>query len=283
MDTRTARRCARSLEPLHAMIYFAPEAEEELTAVGVEKGRMSYFAGRAAPMGAVTGGVVVATFYNFNPELVARHLPRAWSLADPATVVAARFRAVDRALRRLLGDDVVTSPEVQEAGELARRAAAGCTPEGRPLYAAHADLEWPEEPHLVLWHALSLLREHRGDGHVAALVAAEFTGLQALITHTATGKGFVPAFAMATRGWSEQQWAEGVSLLHDRGMLDSEGHLTEDGEQMRMQIDDETNTLGVVPWESLGDAGVARLAEVGGGLAKRIVAAGCFPEGIFGR
>jgi hypothetical protein len=81
-----AARAHRATEPLHAMVYFAPETEAHLTAAGLRPGRMCYFAGRSAAMGAVSPGVTAATFYNFNPELVARHLPRAWALATPAAV-----------------------------------------------------------------------------------------------------------------------------------------------------------------------------------------------------
>ena len=102
---------------------------------------------------------------------------------------------------------VATSPEVAEAAELTRTAAAACDPAGRPLYAAHADLEWPVEPHLALWFGLTLLREFRGDGHIAATLSAGLTGLEALVTHTATGTGFTEPAAKATRGWSEEQWA----------------------------------------------------------------------------
>src|SRR5579875_2441291 len=100
-----AARVHRALDPLHALVYFAPEADEELAATGLRPGRMAYFASRAAPMGPVPAGVVVATFYNFSPELVARHIPRAWTLAAIDDILAARVRAADRALRRLLGDD----------------------------------------------------------------------------------------------------------------------------------------------------------------------------------
>jgi hypothetical protein len=78
---------------------------------------------------------------------------------------------------------------------LAREAASACTAEGRPLYAGHAGLDWPDAPHVAAWHAATLLREHRGDGHIAALVAAGLSGIDALVTHVATGQGFVPGFA----------------------------------------------------------------------------------------
>src|SRR4051794_6465037 len=130
-----ARRAWRALEVVHGMIYFAPEAEEEYQAVGLEPGRMGYFASRSAAMGAVAGEVVVATFFNFEPSLVLGVIPRAWTLTSPQEVLPARHRAVDRALRRMLGDDGIASPEVEEAAALARTAAEACTPEGRPLYA----------------------------------------------------------------------------------------------------------------------------------------------------
>src|SRR6476469_3860223 len=211
MDPRLAGRTARLLEPLHALGYFAPEVEAEVTGVGVRKGRAAYFASRAAAMGRVGAGPVAATFYVFNPSLVAHFIPAAWDSASPEDVVAARYRGVSAAWRRLLGEEALASDEVAEAAGLARTASAGCTVAGRPLHAAHADLSWPDEPHMVLFHALTLIREHRGDGHVAALVGADLGGIEALVTHTATGKGFTRAAAQATRGWSDEEWATSVA------------------------------------------------------------------------
>ena len=281
MDFRDSGRLARGLEPLHAMTYFAPETEQHLTAAGLKPGRMSYFAGRSAPMGAVGAGVVTATFYNFNPTLVARSIPSAWTLADPATLVAARFAAVDEALRRMLGDEAVASPEVDEAARLARRAAEACTPDGRPLAAAHMDLDWPVEPHLVLWHALTILREHRGDGHITQLLAAELDGCEALVSYTATGRGFVTPFAMGSRGWSQEQWDAAEERLRGRGVLDADGALTEAGKALRKRIEDDTNRLGAAPWAHLGAEGAARLGELGGTLVRALLTAGCFPDGVF--
>ena len=158
-----AGRLARGLEPLHSQVYFAPEGEPAYTAAGLEPGRMSYFAPRAAPMGAVGASVVTATFYNFSPRLVAKSVPRAWELVSAADLLDVRFAVADASLRRTLGDDAVASPEMVEAAGLARTAAGAVTPDGRPLAAGHLDVPWPTEPHLVLWHALSILREHRGE------------------------------------------------------------------------------------------------------------------------
>ena len=207
MASSLVRSAHNATNSLHSLIYFVPETEHYLTGVGLRGNRMCYFAGRAAPMGAVGPGVVTATFYNFNPALVAQSIPDAWELATPAAVIDARYVAVDAALTRLLGEDVITSVDMLTLAGLVREAAGACTPEGRPLYAGNADLNWPDAPHLVMWHALTLLREHRGDGHIGALACAGLSGIEALVTHTKTGKGFLTEFAKSSRGWSEQEWA----------------------------------------------------------------------------
>jgi hypothetical protein len=282
-DAKVAFRVHRVLEPLHSMTYFAPETEQHLVGVGLRPGRMCYFAGRSAPFGAVGPGVVAATFYNFNPELVARHIPRAWTLATPERVVEARFQSVDAALRRLLGDEVVASSEVAETAELAREACEACTVDGRPLYAAHADLDWPTEPHLVLWHALTLLREFRGDGHIAALVEAGLSGLGALITHVATGMGFLESTAKKSRGWSDEQWDAEVDNLRAREIIAEANELTESGVKARARIEDVTNRTAMAPWLHLGTEKTERLHDLGRQLSRTAVAAGAFPGGVFAK
>ncbi len=281
MDHRESGRIARALEPLHAFVYFAPETEEQLTAAGLRPGRMGYFAARSAPMGAVGAGVVTATFYNFSPGLVGRHVPAAWALAGPADVHAARMAAVDRALRRMLGADALASADVAEAAAIARRAALACRVEGRPLAAAWAGLDWPGEAHLQLWQAMSVLREHRGDGHVALLVDAGLSGLEALVSHTTTGRGFVQPFAMASRGWSQADWDAAAAGLVERGVLDGAGGISPDGLALRKRIEHDTDRLGAGPWDALGADDAARLATLGRALVAALVAAGCFPEGVF--
>lgn len=291
-DTAVAAgRLARGLEPLHSQVYFAAEAEPAYTAAGLEPGRMSYFAPRAAPMGAVGPSVVTATFYNFSPRLVAKSVPRAWELASPSDLLDVRFAVAEASLRRTLGDDAVASPEMAEAAGLARTAAEAVTPDGRPLAAGHLDVPWPTAPHLVLWHALSILREHRGDGHIALLVEAGLSGLEALVTATATGTGFTVAFARGSRGWSAAEWNAAVAGLADRGLLqpaDTAGDdavepvLTEEGTALRKRIENDTHHLGAAPWTALGTDGAARLGELGGAFVRTALANGAFlAEGVF--
>lgn len=282
-DTRAGRRCHNVLNPLHSAVYFAPEADEEYTALGLKPGSMSYFASRAAPLGAVGAGTVTAVFYNFNHEHVARSVPAVWETAAPGAVLDARLRAADAALTRLLGERAVASEEMAEAAELALLAAEGCRREGRALYAANADLPVPQQPHLALWHAAGLLREHRGDGHFATLAAAGLSGIEALVTHNATGRAFTSRTLLKTRGWSEAQWAAAQERLRDRGLLDGSGDLTQAGTALRRDLEAATDRLDSAPYEHLGPAATARLTELAGAFTQTLLAAGGIPAALFGK
>ncbi|MFD4528198.1 hypothetical protein ACFWP7_30560 [Streptomyces sp. NPDC058470] len=283
LPERAGRRCHNVLNSIAATLYFSPDLGRELGSVGIEDSDGAYFATRAAAMGAVGPGTVTATFYNFSHDLVAKHVPAVWQTASPQTVLAARERAIDATLRRLLGDEAVASKELAEAAELGLRAAEACTRSARPLYAAHADLPVPEEPHLALYHAATLLREHRGDGHLAALLEAELGPVEALVSHTATGRGMTPKWALGTRGWSRTDWEAAVLRLRERGLLDAEGELTEAGEAFRKEIEARTDRLDRAPYEHLGAAGVERLTELAKKPLLTAFAAGAFPEGMIGK
>ncbi|MGW1069396.1 SCO6745 family protein [Streptomyces aureus] len=283
LPEHAGRRCHNVLNPLHSTHYFSPDLGREMAAVGVGNERTAYFAVRAAALGAVGAGTVTAAFFNFRHELVAGHVPAVWRTASPETVLAARLRAVDATLGRLLGEDVLASGEVAEAAKLALRAAEACSRAARPLYAAHADLPVPEAPHLALWHAATLLREHRGDGHLAVLLDAGLDPVEALVSHTATGKGMVPQWVLGTRGWSRADWEAASGRLRERGLLDADGELTVAGTELRRDIEDRTDRLDRAPYEHLGAAGVERLTEIAKGLLMRAFAAGAFPEGMLGK
>ena len=279
VDPALAREMWRLAEPLHAMIYFVPEGPERYAGIGLRGQRMGYFASRSAAFGRPNAEVVIATFYNFSPALVRRAIPAAWEFADPAAVLAARTAAVDAALRRCLGD-AVDGPEVAEAAELAGIAAraAGDHVQGRPLFAAHAALDWPVEPHLALWHAQTLLREYRGDGHIAALLIEGLSGIEALVGHAASGD--VPAETLRTsRGWSESEWAGAVAGLRERGVLASGDGLafTDEGRAQRQRIEDRTDALSTPAYAALGPDGCARLGELVRPLSRAIVANGMVP------
>ena len=277
----TARKTWRSVEPLHGMIYFAPEATESYARLGIKE-QAGYFASRSAAMGAVGADAVIAAFFNFHPDLVRSAIPSAWTAASPEQVLEARVEAADAALRRMLGD-AIDSEEMARASELARRAAERATLryEGRTLFAAHAGLPWPDPPHLVLWHAQTLLREFRGDGHVALLVSADLDPVEALALHLATGE-LPEAFLRGTRGWPDVDWEAGVDRLVGRGLVQrvepSESHastlaLTDDGQAARQEIEDGTDRLAVFAYEGLGEAGCGELRTLARPFSRAVVAA----------
>ncbi len=259
MDATTGRRTWRTVEPCHAAIYFAAEAQEEYARAGLDDPMSGYFASRSAAMGAVGAGVVGATFFNFDPDLVRRSMDDVWEKVTPARIGAARLTAADRMLRQHVLDDADPA-EMRRAVELVRIAAdtAGERPEGRPLFAGHLGLDWPDEDHLALFHAQTLLREFRGDGHVAALVEAGLDGCEALVTHGAAGD--VPARVLkTTRQRSDADWDAAVERLRHRGWLDDTGALTDVGRQRRSDIEDATDRLALAPYAALGDERCAEL------------------------
>jgi hypothetical protein len=273
VDPVVSRKTWRALEPVHAMIYFVPEAQEEYAALGLDVANnraAGYFPGRAAAMGAVSPSVVQAAFFNFSPLAVQFGMAGAWETTTPAELVAARYRAADRALRRL-GGDLLDRPDIVEALELARTACEACTPEGRPLYAGNADLPWPTAPHLQLFHAVTLLREYRGDGHIAALVVAGVTGLEAAVMHVAQGDGWTREPLRKTRGYSTQEWDTALAGLRERGWIDDGEGFTEAGRAVRQEIEDRTDVLALRPWQHLGEDGCARLRELVRPLSRAVV------------
>jgi hypothetical protein len=260
-DALRARKTWRTLEPLHGMIYFVPEAAESYARLGIT-GQAGYFSSRAAPMGAVTAEVVVSTFYNFNPELVHAVVPRCWEIATPVALVRARFAAVDAAFRRILGEEMVASEDMARAAALARTAAeeVGRRVEGRPLAGAHVTIAWPHVPHLDLWHAQSILREYRGDGHIAQLVVRGLSGLEALVTHAAAGD-VPPGVLRATRGWPQEAWDGAVDALRIRGWVEQgpELQLTALGARERTALETGTDALAAEPYALLGEERCAEL------------------------
>ncbi|MBP2353647.1 hypothetical protein JOF29_004757 [Kribbella aluminosa] len=266
-----ARRMWKALEPFHAITYFAPETRRATAALGLKGGWMSYFGCRAAPLGAVGPEFVAAVFYNFHPAMVARSLPDAWSYATPEQLLAVRLTAVDNAVRRLFPDATF-----DRAAEVARRAAELAPVAGRPIAAANASLEWPTEPALVLWQATTILRESRGDGHIAALVAAGLSPCQALVTISAAGGPDKEVF-QANRRWSDEEWAEASEDLRTRGLLDAAGALTDTGRALREQVEETTDALADQGWRALGDESAVELHDLVHPLSAVLMADGLIP------
>ncbi len=272
----TARFLWQRLESYHGMIYFVPEADQHYTALGLDRGMMGYFGSRAAAMGPVPAEVVVATFFNFEPSGIHGVVPEVWNRTSAAALWQARLAAVDEALRRLLGDRI-GAPEIGRAATLLRSIVPACRPEGRALFAGHLAQEWPDEPHLALWFGITLLREYRGDGHIAALTAEGVSGVEALVIHGATG-AVPPRVLKATRAWGDEAWETAQRGLQARGWLGLDDELTPIGRQHRDEIERRTDELAAAPWALLEDDQAIWLAALGKELSATIVAAGTFPS-----
>jgi hypothetical protein len=273
MDAQLARKTWRTMEPVHGAVYFAAEPREEYVAIGLDDRMSGYFASRAAAMGPVPAVVVIATFFYFDSDLVRRSMAGVWERVSPHAVSAARSRGADRMLRRHLGD-AIDSLEMVEAAELAREAAlVACRrPEGRPLFAGHASLPWPDEAHMVLWHAQTLLREYRGDGHVAALTAAGLNGCESLVTHAAAGD--VDAETLrATRQRTGDDWLAAEERLHSIGWFDADHAFTDLGRERRTWIEQRTDELAAAPYDAIGADGCARLRELVRPFSRAMMAA----------
>jgi hypothetical protein len=273
----TARRLWALGEPFHALTYFADESRAAGEAAGLQGFWRGYFAFRAAPLGPVGPAVVTAVFYNFAPHFVARALPAVWDVATPQEALTARLAGVDAAVRRVMGEEWVTSGEAKEAAELTGIAAAADGPGGRPLAAANAALPLPTEPHLALWQALSTLREHRGEGHNAALLQREISGLQAHVLAAAAGRS-TREWLMRARGWDDAAWDAAAAELTERGWLE-DGELSAEGLAMTAAVEADTDRLALAPWRALGDARCDRLGEVLTPVRRAVVAAGDWATG----
>ena len=250
MAEPTARRLFRLVEPIHLVTYFADEPTDALMALGHRNYWDGYFAGRAAPLGRVPAEVVHAIFYNFAEGEAARHIPRVWDTATPEAALAARERGSVAALRRILGD-LADSPGLARAADLATKAAIGAPPEGRVMYAALRALPVPEEPVARLWHAATMLREHRGDGHVAALVSEGIGGTEAHVLH-ALAEGIFPAESFGRiHHLPAARLAAVMDGLRARGLIDTPGRLTDAGRETKARIESLTDDLAAPTYDSL--------------------------------
>jgi hypothetical protein len=260
----------RALSGLWLASLRAPEIAEQFDALGLDATER-YFPARVAPLGAASLELTVATFFNFSPRAVARAIPGAWEKATPQQVLDAQLTGIDHALQRAFTS--LDESIVKEALGLLRPVAEAAAEhvEGRPLFAGYASLPWPEPTHLALWHAHYLVREFRGDGHIAALTADGITGVEALCIHIAQMPMMGQIFRQS-RGWTDEEWAVTVDSLRSRGWLadGDELALSEQGAEWRSQIEHRTDELEVPAYAPIGQAGCERLVELGAPITKAL-------------
>jgi DNA-binding MarR family transcriptional regulator len=260
------------VEPIGVIPYSADEPNEAMFALGFTNYWDTYFAGRAAPLGSsVPSGVIHALFYNFAPGEVARHIPKVWSTTTPEAAIAARQEGCVNALRRILGDRV-DSPDFSRAVQLLTRAAISAPLDGRPMYAALRTLPVPVEPVARLFHAASLLREHRGDGHISALMAEGIGGLEAHVLLALDMGVPAPAFGRIHHLPPTLLTAL-IDKMKARGLVKDEATFTPAGRQTKDRVEALTDELALAPYEVLEPDELAELTAALEPLAQKLIAA----------
>ena len=272
MDRTIVHDTHMAINMAHRLVYFVPEAAEEYTAIGVN-GRGGYFASRVAPLGPVPDQVIVATFYNFAPRAVAAAMPGVWAATTPAAIQEARFRAVNRSLKRIgIG---LSSADLSEAQAIIDPVVAGLDHAGKPLAAANAAIAIPSDPLLALWQQITIIREWRGDAHIALLAANGIGPCECMVLQVGTGR-FPLGTAMASRQWNETEWADAVGTLSKRGWVDSSGAMTPEGTAAREAIEDDTDRLCEPIWTVVGETKTKRLGELIWPIHHAVDAAGTY-------
>ena len=267
-----ARDVWTRVEAIHAVTYFASESREAAKAAGLKGFWMGYFGFRAAPLGAVGPGVVEAAFYNFAPAMVRRSIPDAWSFARPEALVVARGHAAASTLRAVAPN--VSDLAASVVGRLAHASGRGRM-EGRPLYAANRSVAAGDDPVEALWQACTLIREHRGDGHVMALVDAGLDGLEAHVLFAAD-RDVDAEVLRDNRGWTHGEWTDAVAA-HGRGLLANDGTITASGHALRDQVEAVTDTLAGELFDDLADDDPTELLRDLDVLVDQIDQAGVIP------
>ncbi|MEU6767746.1 MarR family transcriptional regulator [Streptomyces sp. NPDC046853] len=269
-----ARRMFELLEPICLVTFFADECNQELAALGHRTYWDGYFASRAAPLGRVPAEVVHAAFYSFADGEAARHIPSAWHTIAPEASVAARQRGSAASLRRILGEELAGSPGLVRAADLTTKAATSAPMEGRMMYAGMRTLPVPEDPVARLWHAATMLREHRCDGHIAALVGARIGGTEAHILD-ALAQGIHPPESFGRIHHLPKERLEAVmGGLRERGLIDAESRFTEAGRETKQRIEALTDELAEPPYEALTPGELDDLVAELEPITARLVAAG---------
>jgi hypothetical protein len=284
----TARSMWTLFEPIHAVTYFAPEARAAFEEAGLRGFWRGYFAGRAAPLGPAGAAVVTASFFNFAPAFVARAIPAVWDLITPEDALRTRLAAAEAGLRGLLAG---REAEAEVAAGLLWQAIGELDFSGRVLAAANAALPVPdggspggespggESPAFTrLWQAATLLREHRGDGHFAALAAADIDGCEAVALRCCMD--LRREDLQPVRGWADEQWDNALAGLADRGWVGADGQLTNAGQAAHDAVENATDWAAARPWARLGADATAELAGVLTPLAKACAAVLPYPSPI---
>ncbi len=270
MTESPSRRLWKAAETVHAVTYFSEESIAAARELGYRGFWMGYFAFRAAPLGPVGPAAVEALFNNFHADRVARALPDAWEIAPPSVAIDRRRSAAAEALRRF----GVEGPD-EYLMQAMFGSVATIAPHGRAMFAANRQIAPTGDPVADLWQWCTTVREHRGDGHVAALAVLGIDGLEATVL-LAADLGIDLELFEQSRGWERRHIDAALSRLGQHGLVDEDGGLTESGRSLRQEIEDLTDRQAFGVLSRLGEAHELVLAHLEG-AAEAIRSAGAIP------
>lgn len=255
-----ARELWRAIEPFHQLVYRSPEATLEYESIGLNRPELQYFGNRLAALGNIGPTHAVAVLWGFAPAYVKQGVPEVWNIADASLVTRARVRAANKTLQRILGD-AVKSPEIHRAAGTARRMVESLEFAGAPMAAAHADVPYPDEAALQLWHSCTVLREHRGDAHWRATSAEGVDSVECHLLHAADGA--MPAdLLQRVSGWDDGAWGAAIDRLRSRGLIDTKTlSLTERGREAKLNIERATDGVAAGAFTSVGSDKARELRE----------------------
>ncbi|MFC8016245.1 SCO6745 family protein [Streptomyces cinereoruber] len=264
-----SRRSWTALEAYTSSVYLTPEMEAVYGDLGVSRAA-GFIASRLASLGRPSTEVAISSFYTFSPAIIGTEYSGVWDKITPTQAIDARLTIADRALRRILGNRI-DSPDVEFAASIAKSLALAAAERagGRVIFAAHSTLPWPQEPHLVLWHAQLLLREYRGDGHTALLIASGISGAEAVVSHAAGDAGVDSRHLRLSRGWSDDIWHDAVRSLSQRGLVHDKPTLalTTAGKEWRTELERATDELSCAPFGEIGNAACRELQRISARLS----------------
>lgn len=268
-----ARRLFDLTEPISLVSFFSEEPHEAMAALGFRNYWDGYFAGRSAPLGRVPAEVVHAAFYSFADGEVARHIPKVWATTTPEAAHSAREQGCVAALRRILGD-LADTVGLARAADLLAKASTSAPTEGRVMYAGLRALPMPREPVARLWHAANMLREHRGDGHIVALMSERIGGTEAHVLNALAMGVHPPESFGRIHHLPKARLAAVMNGLRDRGLLDAAGHFTDAGRATRSRVESLTDALAESPYDGLDPRELEQLVSSLEPISGTLVAAG---------
>jgi len=259
-----------ALGGLHAPVYRSRELRARLASAGIDEPMAAYLAQRSAPLGTPGPDLVASAFYGFSPRVVAEYLSGVWDRVSPLRTIEITLDAMRELLQRLLAGH---EAEVEELADALAPVAAAHATAGRPLAAAWSAVPAPGEPLLDLWLATCVIRESRGDGHVALLVAADIGPLESHLVTQGDRAELRPALE-AMRGWTSEEIDAAAQRLRERGLLDAEGGRTDEARALRADIERRTDELSSAPWIEVGPAAVGRIADLALALLPPVIGSG---------